>query len=88
MLSLYYGGSQLGAPSPQVQSMQQALKALAQASGTPLIDPGPVDGVVGNKTVTAVLAGLGLMKNYLGQAGGALQAGLAIFSIEIGRAHV
>lgn len=42
--------------SAQVEGLQSALKSLAQAANWPAADPGPIDGVVGVKTLTAVNA--------------------------------
>lgn len=43
-------------PSPTVKSMQQALHAYATAVGFAPAEPGAIDGIVGNQTMTAVIA--------------------------------
>jgi hypothetical protein len=48
----------LGAASPAITALQNALVALAQASGRPAINPGQVDGVLGPNTMNALAAGL------------------------------
>jgi len=58
MLAFQLGDHQLGAASAAIQSLQTALVGLAQASGRPAINPGPVDGILGDKTMLAVAAGL------------------------------
>lgn len=83
MLTLSYGGgsSLSGVGSPQVQKLQVALKNLALVTGKPIIDPGDADGIVGLKTINAVVASMGLLTKHLGSVGGLLSAGLAIYGI-------
>jgi len=52
------GVAGLGAASPAITNLQNALVALAQASGRPAINPGQVDGLLGPKTMMALAAGL------------------------------
>lgn len=80
MLQLSYG---LGAlpSSPAIGDLQRSLIGLAQASGNPTINPGAADGIVGMKTITAVVSAMSLLTRHLGQIGGVIQAGLGIYSI-------
>lgn len=77
------GGYGLGVvqSTPAVAKLQVALAALAQVSGKPIINPGAPTGYVGPMTVNAVVASMGLLTKHLGGIGGALSAGLAIYSI-------
>lgn len=82
MLTLTSGPSALsGVGSPAVQKLQVALKNLAQVSGKPIIDPGDPDGVVGSKTINAVIGSMTLLTRHLGALGGVISGGLAIYSI-------
>jgi len=58
MLMFNSGVAGLGAASAAITSLQQSLLALAQVSGRPAVNPGPVDGVLGDQTMSAVAAGL------------------------------
>lgn len=49
-------GSDLGAASAAITQLQQALVGLAQTSGRPAINPGTIDGILGNNTMMAVAA--------------------------------
>lgn len=62
-----------------VQSLQQSLKSLAQVTGRPAIDPGTVDGIVGVRTMSAIVAGFNIIAEKLpNEAKYALQVGLIV----------
>jgi len=66
------------AGSADVENLQRALANLAIATNRPQINPGNADGVVGDRTVSAVIAGMDLMTEHLPTwAFLAIQAGLA-----------
>lgn len=51
-----FAGSYGFAGSAAVENLQRALTALAQAAGWPAANPGPVDGIVGPRTLSALIA--------------------------------
>jgi hypothetical protein len=69
----------LAGANPAVSGLQQSLKSLAQISGRPNIDPGTVDGVVGIRTMSAIVAAFGIISDKLpSEARYALQVGLIV----------
>jgi lysozyme family protein len=71
----------LSGGSPAVSGLQQSLKALAQVTGRVAIDPGAVDGIVGPRTMTAVVAGFSFIAEKLpNEAKYAIQAALVVGS--------
>lgn len=50
------------ASSAAVQRLQQAMKSLSQAANWPAADPGPIDGIVGSQTTTALLVIINTVK--------------------------
>ncbi len=85
MYTLSYGpGSSslgaLGAVNENIRRLQNALTALATIRGNPAINPGPIDGLIGSKTVNAVLAALPFITDKLGTVGKVAMAGLAILA--------
>ncbi len=65
LMSVPTNGGHLMGGDPNVQALQQALTNLAQASGRPAINPGPISGVMNDSTVAAVAAGLQIMTEEL-----------------------
>lgn len=62
-----------------VQGLQQSLKSLAQVTGRAAIDPGAVDGIVGTRTMSAIVAGFNIIAEKLpAEAKYALQAALIV----------
>lgn len=59
------GRAGLAGGNPAVSGLQTSLTALAQVTGRPAINPGAVDGLVGNKTMMAVIAGFNLIAEKL-----------------------
>jgi hypothetical protein len=49
----------------EVENLQRALANLAIATNRPQINPGAADGVVGDRTVAAVIAGMDLLTSQL-----------------------
>lgn len=69
----------LGGGNPAVQSLQNSLKGLAQVTGRTAIDPGPADGIVGVKTMSAIIAGFNILAEKLSSdAATAIKIGLVI----------
>lgn len=67
----------LAGGNPAVSGLQTSLTALAQVTGRPAINPGAVDGIVGNKTMMAIIAGFNLIAEKLpGDVRTALQIAL------------
>lgn len=62
-----------------VTSLQNSLKALAQVTGRVAIDPGGADGVVGVRTMSAIIAGFNIIAEKLpSELKTALQIGLVV----------
>lgn len=62
-----------------VQGLQQSLKSLAQVTGRTAIDPGAVDGIVGVRTMSAIVAAFNILAEKLpNEAKYALQVGLIV----------
>ena len=67
----------LAGGNPAVINLQTSLKGLAQVTGRPGIDPGDADGIVGNKTMMAIIAGFNIIAEKLpSEAKTALQIAL------------
>lgn len=66
------------AGSAAVENLQKALASLAQAANWPAANPGPADGVVGNKTVAAVGAVIANIPEIPSSLKALLVAGIAI----------
>ena len=63
--------------SPAVFELQKVLAAYSKATNNPALSPGPIDGVVGDKTISAVITVTPMIPSELRAAIALLPVGLA-----------